>query len=160
MSPLIGKLPDPNDLDRILLEEMRGVGQDAELAFAAHARHKSGRMARNVKAHVVGRNVEVTVFAQDPLTGYDYVGVTRFGHKVEFITPRADRRPASVLATGRRRQTGHRAMLRFVINGRVFYRSRVRGFHPDHDWAEDAMPEIQASADRAMVRIGQRIRLS
>jgi hypothetical protein len=159
VSPLIGRFPDPNDLDRLLFEEMRGVGQDAELAFAAHARHATGRMARNVKSHVVGRNVEVTVFARDPTSGYDYVGVTRFGHVAEFIYPKADRRPASVLATGRLRQRGHRAMLRFIIGGRVFYRSRVKAFHPDHDWAEDAMPEVQDSADRAMVRIGQRIHL-
>lgn len=151
--------PSPNDLDRVLFDEMRHLGVDAELAFAAHARHKTGRMARNVKSHVVGRNIEITVFAKDPTTGYDYVGVTRFGHKAEFIVPRADRRPASVLATGRERQRGHRAMLRLVIGGRVIFRGRVKAFHPDHDWADDAMPEVQRSADAAMKRVGQRINL-
>lgn len=151
--------PDPRDLDRILLEEMRGLGEDAELAFAAHARHKTGRMARNVKSHVVGQHVEVTVFARNPETGYDYVGVTRFGHKAEYITP-VTRSAATVLATGRRRAHGHAAALRFVIGGRVVFAKRVKAFHPDHDWAEDAMPQVQLSADRAMRRVGQRIELS
>jgi hypothetical protein len=152
--------PSPNELDRVLFDAIRGVGDDAELAFAAHARHASGRMARGVKAHTRGQVVEVVVFARNPIGGYDYVGVTRFGHKTEFITPRADRHVAYVIDTKRKRQRGRRATLRFVIGGRVFYRQKVKAFHPDHDWAEDAMPQVRDSADRAMQRIKRKIELS
>jgi hypothetical protein len=151
----------PDDLDRILLEEMRGLGDDAELAFASVARKATGRMARNIKAHVRGQTIEVTVFARDPKSGFDYVAVTRFGHKVEWIYPRADRvqRPAYVIATKRKRAVGHQAALRFVIGGRVIFAKRVRAFKPDHDWADDAMPLVERSADEAMRRVKRRIEL-
>lgn len=163
--PLPGFLsfPNPNELDAILAEEIRGVGDDAELAFAAHARHASGRMARGVKAHQRGSIVEVVVHARNPDGGYDYVGVTRFGHKGEFIYPRQDRRAAYVIDTKRRRHTGKKVgdqpALRFVIGGRVFFRGRVKAFHPDHDWAEDAMPEVREAAERGMRRAKQKIEL-
>jgi hypothetical protein len=153
---MIQPLPNDRDVDRILNEEIRGLGQEAELVFMAHARKSTGRMARAIKAHMRGNTVEITVFARNPLTGYDYVGVTRFGHRMEFITPTVRSR-ATVLATGRRRAHGRRAALRFVVGGRVVYAKRVRGFKPASDWAEDAMPEIKDSADRAMRRIGKRI---
>lgn len=162
MSPSILRgFPDPADLDRILLQEMKGLGVDAELAFAAHARHKTGRMARNVKAHVVGQHVDVVVHAKNPISNFDYVAVTRFGHKVEFIEPRKDRYHAYVIDTKRKRLNGNdsRSALRFVINGRVMYRHRVKGFKPDHDWAEDAIPEIERSTERAMRRVKQKIEL-
>jgi hypothetical protein len=153
--------PSPSGLDRILAEEMRGLGDDAELAFAAVARKATGRMARNIKAHARGATIEITVFARNPTSGFDYVAVTRFGHKVEWIYPRADRvrRPAYVLATKRKRATGRNAALRFVLGGRVIYARRVRAFQPDHDWADDAMPTVQRAADEAMARVKRRIEL-
>lgn len=150
---------DPEELDRILQEELRHLGDDAELVFAAHARKRTGRMARNIKAHANGRTIEVTVFAADPKTGFDYVAVTRFGHKVARIYPRTRAR-ATVVATGRARGRGRSAALRFVApDGRVLYRKSVKGFRPTYDWAERAFPEVQRSADRAMQRIGRRINL-
>jgi hypothetical protein len=154
-----GHFPSDAELDRRLREAMREVGDDSEVIFQAHALHHTGRMGRGIKSDVVGRNVEVTVTARDPISGYDYVGVTRFGHRKAFIEPRPDRAQASVVSTGGRRGTVRKgnAALRFVIGGRVIYRRRVRGFHPSEDWAERAMPEVNANAERVMKTLGQRI---
>ena len=151
------RFPDPDDLDRALNKTMIGIGEDAELIFQAHARHKTGRLARGIVAHWVGGQVLVTATARDPQTGFDYVAVTRFGHRVEFIEPRADRARASVLATGKRRKKGSQAALRFVLGGRVMYRRRVRGFKPEYDWRDRALPEVKVVSDRAIATLGQRI---
>lgn len=151
--------PSDADLDRALNETMRGVGEDAELIFQAHALYQSGRMARGIKSEVQPNQVVVTAVARDPQTGYDYVGVTRFGHRKAYIEPRADRARATVMLTGSRRGTVRRgnASLRFVIGGRVLYRRRVRGFHPAVDWAETAMPQVNQAAEHAMKTLGHRI---
>lgn len=149
----------PERLERLLNETMRGLGEDAELIFQAHARHRTGRMARNIKSDVVGRTVVVSVEARNPQTGFDYVAVTRFGHRVARIYPQVRSR-ATVLATGNRRKHGKKAMLRFVIGGRVFYRHSVKGFKPEYDWADRAMPEVNQAAERAMAALGRKIILS
>lgn len=150
------RFPSDAELDQLLTEAMEGVGEDAEIIFAAHALHKTGRMARGVKSRTVGGEVLVTVEAKNPLSGFDYVAVTRFGHRKARIEPTARNR-ATVVATGRARKRGREAMLRFVIGGRVMYRRSVRGFHPATDWAATAMPEVNQAAERSLGTLGRKI---
>lgn len=122
-----------------LHRELDALGRDVERIFAAHAPVKSGRLRRGVVSTRAGRMVVVRATARNPQTGYDYVGVTRFGHRKAWIYPRQAR------------------ALRFVIGGRVIYAKRVRGYKPATDWRDEAMPAVRAAADAAAVRLGRRV---
>lgn len=143
----------PDELDRFV----RGVADDSELIFRAFAPRESGRLHRGIRAIVQGNVALVQAHARNPRTGYDYVRVTRIGHFTARITPRADRRPASVVETQNPRQRGGQAALRFTAGGQVLYRRSVRGFKPASDWASDAMPQIQMVASDAAEDAGRRI---
>lgn len=141
-----------------LRETQKALGEDAELIFAAHApKGPSGRLSRGIVSSVEGDGVIVTAEARNPLSGYDYVRVTRFGHRVTRIVPRRDRSAASVVATKGKRGTGRRAALRFSIGGRVMYRQSVKGYKPSGDWAEKAMPQVQSAARVAEARLTRKI---
>lgn len=122
-------------LPRETAQAVEDLGEDAELILAAHALRRSGRMARNITATSQGLSAIVTVEAKNPETGYDYVGVTRFGHRVARIYPKR--------AKALRTPFGPRAS--------------VRGFHPASDWRDDALPEIAAQARVITMRLGRRI---
>ena len=135
------------------------IAEDAEIIYAAHALKRTGRMARGIHAHVGGfggKSVFVSISAKAS-DGFDYVGVTRFGHR-GMIVPRADRGPASVVPTKRDRQVGHLAALRFMYKGRVTYARSTKGFHPTTDWVDKATPEIQASARATMRALARELR--
>jgi hypothetical protein len=127
-------------LDQELDRTIENLGSDAEIIFAAHALKKTGRMARGVRANFVGHMSEVTVEAVDPESGYDYVGVTRKGHRTLKIFPKKAEALRIPLA-----------------GGGVIFRSSVRGFHPVRDWAEMALPDVLRAADVAVSGLIQRI---
>lgn len=135
------------------LEGQREVGKAAEVVFGAHVPIKSGRALRGISSDVLGAGVTVTDVAKNPETGYDYIGVTRFGHKVARIFPTHTAGSASVRTSGKARQ----GTLRFSIGGRVLYRASVAGYHPASDWATDALPEVQVAAEAVATRLGQKI---
>lgn len=147
-----------------LREEMRQLKQDvaadAELIFAAHAlKGSTGKLSRGITSKVVGDAVHVEAHAKSR-AGYDYVGVTRFGHRNAWIVPR---HPAKA------KRFYPKTARAFPINGKFFssirgfaalstpfgYRRRVRGFKPSSDWAADALPEIQAEAQRQLDKFGR-----
>lgn len=150
-------LGQANRLDQELRAAQDEVGHRAVPIFAAHALHgDTGALGAGIRSQWTGDRALVTAHARNPASGYDYVGVTRFGHR-GIIVPRADRMPASIVATHRLRARGGNAALRFVIGGRVFYRRSVRGFHPLRDWADTALPEVAGMAQQVMARLGRRI---
>lgn len=142
-------------LPRDTLDAQKELGRQAEVSFAAFAPHKSGRLIRGIASKVSGRSVIVTDEARNPLTGYDYVGVTRFGHGE--ILPKNRQYGASVIATGKRRGYGRRAALRFVVGGRVVYAASVKAWKPASDWVDDALPEVQARAEVVAAELGATI---
>lgn len=145
-------------VDRDTRDEQRALGDKAELIFAAYAlKGRTGRLARGIVARDLGGVVQVEAHARNPLSGFDYVGVTRFGHRVARIVPRTDRGSASVVATGRSRRRGAHAALRIPLGGGVIYRRSVRGFHPAQDWSERAIPQIRAEAKRSAERLGRKV---
>lgn len=148
-----------NSLPHDTLEAQRELGRQAEVAFAAHAPHRTGRLIRGIASVVLGGKVIVKDEARNPSTGYDYVGVTRFGHKVARIYPK-HRYSAFVVASKQRRKSARttgRAALRFTIGGRTVFAASVAGYHPATDWAEDALPEVQAQAQAVATRLGRKI---
>lgn len=144
-------------LDTELHAAMDEVGHRSVPIFAAHALHgDTGKLAAGIKSEWRGDHATVTAHARNPTSGYDYVGVTRFGHR-GIIVPREDRGPASIIATRRPRATGANAALRFVIGGRVLYRRSTKGFHPVRDWRDSALPAVREMAEHTMTRLGRRI---
>jgi hypothetical protein len=139
-------------------EELRGavsdVAGDAELIYAAHALFKTGRMSRGVKATVAGDTALVRVDAVDPRTGFDYVAVTRFGHRVRRIVPRhepKDGRYIAPIPNVGPRWVSKRAALKTPFG----FRASVRGFHPAQDWAALALPDVQKAAEDRMAALGR-----
>lgn len=105
-----------------------------EIAKEALADAAPGSVGRGVEIETVGTVLYVTVHRYSE-EGYDYAPVTRFGHRVERIYP--------VHAKALKTPWGPRAW--------------VRGYHPDHDWAEDAMPIIQASLGPGISQLKRKI---
>lgn len=135
------------------LDAQQELGRASEVVFGAYVPIKSGRALRGISSDLSGAAVIVTDEARNPETGYDYIGVTRFGHKVARIYPKHSSSNASSLATGKQKH----GMLRFVIGGRVLYRASVAGYHPASDWATDALPEVEVEAQAVATRLGRKI---
>lgn len=117
----------------------RFVAQGAVYIFRAHAPKRSGRLRKGIRAQQTGGAWVVRADARNPETGYDYVGVTRKGHRVRVIRPTQGK------------------VLRFVIGGRVLYRTHVKGYRPATDWAERAHAPVRRLARSGVVRLSQRI---
>lgn len=135
------------------MDAQRHLGKESEVIFGAHVPIRSGRALRGISSDALGAGVTVTDFAKNPETGYDYIGVTRFGHRVARIFPKHSASNASTLASGKRKQ----GALRFSIGGRVLYRASVAGYHPASDWARDALPEVEVAAQGVATRLGRKI---
>jgi hypothetical protein len=135
------------------------LGEDAELIYATFALHgTSGRLARGITAQKAGpHKVIVRADARNPRTGFDYVAVTRFGHKVFKIVPKHDRAPATILATHKARKGGGLGALMFSIGGNVLFRKSTKGFHPTTDWADRARPHLEEKVQTTAVRLARRI---
>ena len=111
------------------------LGDDAEIIYAGHALKDTGRMARGIKAHRAGNVVLVNAVAKNPETGFDYVAVTRFGHRLELIFPR-------------------KARALWTPYGYFAY---VRGFRPTGDWAARAWPQVKAAAEKVADKLGYKV---
>lgn len=142
LSPTLLKTVDQIDeTEKRILQEF---GHEAVRTFKVWA---PGRLGEAVRLYDVGEGrKEIRVYARNK--GYDYVGVTRFGHRTKVIKPtRRTRRGAqSVISTRRpKRQAGKGkgAALRIQSRfGGVYYRHSIPGYDPEYDWAERAQDEI------------------
>lgn len=130
-------------------DAVRAVGGVAESQYRQRAPSRSGLLKSSIARVEIGRASRTTVVvganARDPQTGFDYVPVTRFGHRVARIYPRVDRAAATVVSTRQPRLMNGRGFLRFSVGGEVFFRRSVRGYHPAVDWATLADPVIDAA---------------
>ncbi len=154
------KLISGGRIDYRLDRALDDAARDIELALIAFAPRKTGNLARGIRAFRAGKVVNITITARSRGSGFDYVAVTRFGHRVAYIYPHGDRAAATVLATGRKRATGHTSALRFVgNNGSVFYRRRVKGYRPKYDWVDRASPSIKRAGDETMRKLGRNIQV-
>jgi hypothetical protein len=135
------------------LDAQRELGKVAEVVFGAYVPVRSGRALRGISSDVLGAGVTVTDVAKNPESGYDYIGVTRFGHAVARIFAKHSAKATSVLASGKRRM----GALKLTIGGRTIYRMSVAGYHPASDWARDALPEVQVAAQGVATRLGRTI---
>ena len=143
-------------------ESARNIGDDAELILQARAPRRSGRLARGIRAVSTGEQVFVTAVAVDPKSQYDYVAVTRFGHRKDRIYPVNKRgkvrksRSRKLTKAGVRRQ----GTLVFESRGKKWFFHSVRGFKPAGDWVERAWPEIQVSVATELKKTGNQIEVA
>jgi hypothetical protein len=149
-------------LDNELTRSAQQLGVDAELIYQRHAPRRSGRLARGIRAVALGDQVFVSAVAVDPKSQYDYVGVTRFGHRKRVIVPVTKRGLPRKARTVRRTKTGQfaergRGHLVFQSLGRWWFLSHVRGFRPKTDWVQDAWPEVKMLADAEMEKLAREI---
>lgn len=136
----------------------RLLAEGAVFVYRTFAPKRSGRLRRGVRMVATGGAYAVRADAVNPATGYDYVGVTRKGHRKKIIRPLAGRGAASVISTGRARGRGRSAALRIVLpSGAVIYRHSVKGYRPKSDWAERAGVPVRKLAQGSLVRLAQRI---
>lgn len=149
-------------IDKGMDVSARAVGDDAELIYQAAAPRRSGRLARGIRAIPAGDTVIVTAEAVDPKSGFDYVAVSRFGHRKRIIRPvnRSGRaRKARTVSRSARGTfvTRGRAALVFQSRGKTWKLASVKGFRPLNDWVEGALPDIRSAADTEMDKTGNEI---
>lgn len=128
---------------RVMVSEMRASEMRLEAAFEEHAPYDyderdDEHLVDNIDARTDVRGRVVTtvyVTARSP-SGFDYLDVTRFGH-------RRPLRPRQAQYLRWRDGAGwHRAL-------------ETRGFHPDRDWTVDAAREADSEADDIADRVGR-----
>lgn len=134
------------NLRREMVTLMRASGDELAAPFKAAApfdveERDSYHMRDHITVKVSGAGLphaEVDVQAISPENGFDYLAVTRFGHRGTIRVKRAK-------------------YLRWVQQGEVMYAKETAGWHPAGDWVEDAMPEAEAVADALADRIGRTV---
>lgn len=94
---------------------------------------------------------------QGPSRPFDYVAITRFGHKVAVIYPKQLREDASVVSTKRSRKKGRRGRLAIPVGGGLIFRSSVKGYRPKSDWVADAGPDIEVETARVTLAYKRRL---
>lgn len=160
----------PNEL----AQAVEQVAHDASLILASYApKGRTGAIGRGIRVlsaqgrlasgrFATGR--QFVIFTSARNQGYDYVGVSRFGHRVKFIRPSSDRQPQSVISTkrpklryGMKDHLGRRARpaLRLTPSGnhKGVYRNVVRGVVRPVDWVDQA----QAAVDRELNSQAERL---
>jgi hypothetical protein len=137
----------------------RELGRKAELAFAAYAPVKTGRLIRGISSFALGNGVTVKAEALNPESGYDYVGVTRFGHGVIRPKYRVQKKNAGIWLQERAPHLfiGKAGALRFTVGGKVVFAAYVNAWKPAMDWAEAALPEVETQAQAVASRLGAKI---
>jgi hypothetical protein len=108
--------------------------------FRAVAPQDTGRLERGILASISGKSARITARARDPETGFDYVAVSRWGHRVGRIYPKPPNRA-----------------LRLTIGGQVLYRTSVKGYRPGSDWAARPLSQIRVLAGAIVSEAGRRI---
>lgn len=113
------------------------------------------------KTAVVGVSLKATARrptqVRGPARPFDYVAITRFGHRVARIYPKQLREPASVVATHRKRKAGRRGALAVGFGNGLFFFASVKGYKPKSDWVADAGPEIQTELQRVTLNLKRKL---
>jgi hypothetical protein len=145
------------------LKKLRSAGEEL---LALHAPEESGRLISGIRGIIRGRRILVfTVRAEDPDSGFDYVDVTRFGHRVARIYPgqkaRSVTSPVALTAAGTPRITSGRGARADIFRGAKVLKTKhgyfasVRGYKPSRDWVEPAIDDIQDAGGRVVESIGR-----
>lgn len=123
---------------------MRLLDAEAVPVIQSHAPHDTGELGKSIEGTIRFRGdvVQVTFSARAVRDGFNYLPVTRFGHRQAEIRPKRARRLA-VHVNGRRQHP-------------IFRRS-VRGYAPRQDWAANAAIGVNNLADSAVRELDREI---
>ncbi len=130
----------------IILAEFRGSLSVQVLEIGQEfAPEDTSRLKNELTAPVSSRGGTVRINlrspVKDPESGYEYTGVTRFGHRKKILRPvKAER-------------------FQFYSNvaGRVISPKQVRGYRPEADWVQEAKPVMVEAVEEAGENIGREI---
>lgn len=134
------------ELRGIILQEFEHASPQMSEVFAHHAPYDFDErddyhMSEHVEAQVAdtGRaTMTVRIDAISPESGYNYLGVTRFGHAGPITADPPNR-------------------LRWVSGGVTHFARRTAGHHPASDWVENAQFEAEIIAGDIRDRVGREI---
>lgn len=145
----------PKELDDALTK----LGRRAEFVFMAYApkgKYSTGKIRDSIRAETgqstaaagsFGRRfssakaISVTAEARSP-KGYDYVGVSRFGHRAARIFPT---RAKQIVISNRHGWVG------------TLRTASVAGYHPARDWADDAADVVEQEAGNVSQALAKRL---
>lgn len=99
-----------------------------------------------------GKTVNFTIHAYDPESGYDYAAVTRFGHRVEYITPVSRKALLIGASRGFSPAGDDRAANRD-------FRAWVPGYDPAEDWVDSGWTAILQEAEDQLGDLGDKVEL-
>ncbi|WP_297776463.1 hypothetical protein [Mycobacterium sp.] len=136
------------------IREVRRLGRVLEDTYREHAPEDSGRVRGSIRAAPFFNDpsqprTSIYAYARDPKNGYDYLPVTRFGHRVLAIVPKV-KRALTVHADGRD----------LAGDGPYFLAPVVSGYHPFTDWVDDAEQQAVAETADSTRRLGREIVLA
>lgn len=132
------------ELRSLMLREMRSSAPEVQAIFEDYAPYDvQERDDFHMQEHIevviatAGRiRANVQVLARSPESGFDYLDVTRFGHRGRLVAKR-----------GR--------FLKWSDGTDTHWARETAGHHPRSDWVEDAGPEVDVEADLVADRIGR-----
>lgn len=142
---------DARQVQDAIIREFRTIARHAEDVYRSFAPEDSGRLRESVDARVFLGNAstpQITVYARalDPTNNFDYLDVTRWGHRRTFIEPQRARM-LKVHYAGRDR----------AGDGPYVLRPNVSGVVQPVDWVEEAEQVVEADFDAAASRLGRTI---
>ncbi len=150
------------ELDKAIREEFKTLAPLVTMIFREAS--PSRRLARGIvpSSRSFTRqnpNIEILSTYRDPTSGFDPLGVSRFGHRRKRIYPRADRGNASVISTKARRgpERGTQTAIAFHSRGRLYFRHYVSGQDPARDWVKTARDQAEPLIREATGRLGRKI---
>ena len=127
-----------------LNREMRQMQREIPLIYKAEAPSDTGALERSIKGTLFmrGRAIRLTVAGDADArgSGFDYLAVTRFGH-----------RQATLRARGPSRRFGRPKLMTVHLQGRggsPTLRKTVKGYRPRVDWVNIADRAALAKVDR------------
>lgn len=127
---------------------MRYLDAVAEPMFRAYAPVDTGELKGSIKSTLFfrGNVVRLTVRANAKRQGFDYLDVTRYGHRSLAIVPRR-RRGLTI--------HGHRTSV--TGDGPSVVRAHATGSRPASDWVQDAYRAVGLELDDAEHRLARGI---
>lgn len=135
------------DLQTRLNGLMRRVGRTSERILKRAAPKDTRALADSIRAVPYSRagDINVSIKAHAQRDGFNYLDITRFGHRRRVLTAKRKGRAMAV------RYAGHRApeVIAFAM--------RAEGYKPPVDWVEKGWPLINRAVSVEATRMGREI---
>jgi hypothetical protein len=130
-------------LDKEMEQSISETAEALKRVYRFWAPKRSGRLQKGIRAFKSGKaQIDMVVTGVTSESGYNYVAVTRFGHRAATILPKNN----LVLKL----DLGH---------GFWTFAPQVKGYNPEFDWVEEAFFTAQAVAEHHAKALSTRLQL-